>query len=75
MAQMSSAFTREMLRKSLVGKGVLLKDYSNATLMADAITNNGLLEVIAGRHDGKPIKFAAAFELVFGERLTLRKRA
>jgi hypothetical protein len=62
-------FTRAALRRSLVAKGVLLNDYSSAAVVGDAIRVNGLLDVIAGRHDNRPVKFADAFTLLFGERL------
>jgi hypothetical protein len=62
-------FTRDDLRRALVMKGVLLKDYTNAEAVAAAITAHGLSEVVAGKHDGRAVKYAMAFELVFGERL------
>lgn len=50
-------------------------DGGTAEQMADAIRIHGLEEAIVGRHDGRPIKAAAAYELVFGERLTLKRSA
>lgn len=43
--------------------------------IADAINTHGLSDVIAGRHDGRAVTFAKAFELVYGERLTLKRGA
>lgn len=69
-------FTSADLRKALVLKGVLLKDYGNAQLVADAIKARDLDLIITGfRHDGKGVNFARGFEIVFGERLTLKRGA
>lgn len=46
-----------------------LQVYQSAEFIADAIRAYGLADVIAGRHDGRPVTFARGFELVFGERL------
>lgn len=72
---MADILTSADLRRALVGKSVLLKDYGSAQLVADAIRAHGLESVIAGRHDGRAVTFAKAFELVFGERLTLKRTA
>lgn len=64
-----AVFTHAALRRSLVAKGVVLKDYSSAAVVGDAIRESGLLDVICGRHDNRPVKFCDAFELIFGERL------
>jgi hypothetical protein len=64
-----SIFTRSDLRRALIAKGVLLKDYGNAREVADAITQRGLNLAICGKHDGKPVTFERAFELIYGERL------
>jgi hypothetical protein len=66
--------TRASLLAALLLKRIAPKDDS-ADAYAEAITRNGLECVIAGRHDGKPVSFARAFELVYGERLTLSRRA
>lgn len=42
-----------------------------AAKVAELITKLGLDQVLAGSHDGKPVTFAKAFELVYGERLKL----
>lgn len=52
-----------------------LNVHESAAFIADAIHAYGLADVIAGRHDGKPVTFAKGFELVFGERLTLKGAA
>jgi hypothetical protein len=70
-----TVMTRSDLRRALVAKGVLLKDYGNAREVADAITRHQLVDVIAGRHDRRAVKYAEAFELIYGERLGARKRA
>jgi hypothetical protein len=64
-----TVMTRSDLRRALVAKGVLLKDYGNAREMADTITAYGLNLAICGKHDGKPVTFERAFELIYGERL------
>lgn len=73
---MSSAFTRADLTRSLCAKlNAVVPVMCGAEDFARWITENGLLDVIAGRHDNRPITFAKGFELVFGERLTLKRSA
>ncbi len=46
-----------------------------ASEAADIIRIHRLEDVIAGKHDGKPVKFFQGYELVFGERLKLKRSA
>jgi hypothetical protein len=59
--------TREQLTAALYAK--TRQRPSSATLIADVIRAHGLHDVIAGRHDSRPVTFAKSFELIFGERL------
>lgn len=69
-------FTRADLTRSLCAKlNAVVPVICDADDYARWITEHGLTDVIAGRHDGKPVTFAKGFELVFGERLTLKGAA
>lgn len=66
-------FTIDQLQRSLYAK---TREWaSRAEDVAQLIASNQLDHVIAGRHDSKPVTFAKGFELVFGERLTLKGAA
>lgn len=68
--------TREALvtrvRQLAAGSGHIMALEPFARGMADAITGLSIEQCIAGRHDGRVVTMACAFELVYGERLTLR---
>lgn len=72
-----AVFTREALIKALWHKfGATPPPRQmqfSATDIAGYITQHGLNEVIAGKHDGRAITFANAFALCYGERLTLSR--
>lgn len=48
-------------------------EHYTASMVADLIQLHGLEMVIAGRHDNKPVTFERAYEIVFGERLRLKR--
>jgi len=62
--------TREYLLCSLEPKVSARVFGLGASAVADLITENGLTEVICGRHDNKPVTFGRAFELIYGQRLS-----
>jgi hypothetical protein len=64
--------TRPALLAALLLKRCPPKDDSAASF-AEAIANNHLEMVVCGRHDGKPVTYARAFELIYGQRLTLKR--
>lgn len=66
-------FTREAFFRSLWTKVDPPSPLVDATAeyVANAITTHGLDQVMCGSHDGKPVKFFQAYELVYGERLKL----
>jgi hypothetical protein len=67
----NSPITLRAIIKSVRAKTGMLAQ--NPQQLVDLIRDNHLSEAIAGTHDGKPVTFARAYELVTGERLTLKR--
>ncbi len=69
----ANIFTKPDLVKALENKGIYVTD-TRAEALASYICANYLEYVQTGfRHDGKGITFAQAYELIYGERLTLKR--
>jgi hypothetical protein len=64
---------RALIAKKAMRTGSFPSELTITEELAQQITAHGLETVIAGRHDGKPITFARAFEVIYGERLTLKR--
>ncbi len=69
-------FTRSTLIAAVrANTGRYLPDDIDSVSLADIIVNKGLQSVKAGMHDGRAVNMARGYELVYGERLSLKGAA
>lgn len=76
MKRDSKPFTREDFFRALWRKVEPPSPLVDATAeyVANAITSSGLDQVMAGSHNGKPVKFFQAYELVYGKTIDGKAR-